>query len=481
MLGHPVIDVDAHAQEIIPVLLDYVREVGGLTVHKHLSAYFSHGSAGPYNPWWSMTSKERFAKRALCPSWWSTPTRNTLDRATAHLPALLYSRMEELGIDYGIVYPTRGIALPSHEDEEIRRLGCRAYNSYQADMFRGLEDRLTPAAVIPMHTPEEAIEEINHATQVLGLKAGMIASYVKRPIPASANGGSGRAHWIDTFGVDSAHDYDSVWARCVELGVVPAAHSAASGWDGRQSVSNWQYNLTGHFGATGEALCRSLFMGGVTRRFPTLNFAFLEGGVTWACNLYAAMVSRWKKRNPRSLLEHLDPTLLDLDVLMPLFNAYGNERVRARLGAIRSELELREPRPDNLDHWAACEIETVRDVRNLFESRFYFGCEGDDPFISWASADHLNPSGARLRAVFGSDIGHWDVEDMTHVVSDARELVSRGTLTEDELCEFLFKNPVRLYGSMKPDFFKGTAVEDFAAEVLSEGEAPRPTDRRITA
>ena len=31
----------------------------------------------------------------------------------------------------------------------------------------------------------------------------------------------------------------------------------------------------------GEAVCKALFMGGVTRRFPALKFAFLEGGVGW--------------------------------------------------------------------------------------------------------------------------------------------------------------------------------------------------------
>jgi hypothetical protein len=36
----------------------------------------------------------------------------------------------------------------------------RAYNIVSADCFRDFSDRMTPAAIIPMHAPEEAIEEL---------------------------------------------------------------------------------------------------------------------------------------------------------------------------------------------------------------------------------------------------------------------------------------------------------------------------------
>ena len=87
---------------------------------------------------------------------------------------------------------------------------------------------------------------------------------------------------MDNLCLDSEHDYDPVWAKCVELGVAPTFHSAGMGWGSRTSISNYMYNHIGHFGAAGEALCKAMFFGGVTRRFPKLRFAFLEGGVGWA-------------------------------------------------------------------------------------------------------------------------------------------------------------------------------------------------------
>ena len=40
-------------------------------------------------------------------------------------------------------------------------------------------------------------------------------------------------------------------------------------------------------------------------------------------------------------------------------------------------------------------------------------------------------------------------------------------LDQDQLREFLYVNPVRFYGSMNPDFFAGTAIEQEAAAVLA--------------
>ncbi len=37
-------------------------------------------------------------------------------------------------------------------------------NMLYADMFRGLEDRLTPVALIPMHDPDEAWQSSNSSS-----------------------------------------------------------------------------------------------------------------------------------------------------------------------------------------------------------------------------------------------------------------------------------------------------------------------------
>ena len=167
-----------------------------------------------------------------------------------------------------------------------------------------------------MHTPEEAIEELEFATG-LGLKAFVFAGDVLRPIPEVEREHPELAHlafYQDCFGIDSPHDYDPVWAKCVELGVAPTFHSGPIGWGTHSSISRHQYNQIGGFAQGGEAIAKALFFGGVTHRFPTLRFGFLEAGVSWAQSLYCRMLDHWKKRNGDAI-QILDPARLDPDLL----------------------------------------------------------------------------------------------------------------------------------------------------------------------
>jgi hypothetical protein len=71
----------------------------------------------------------------------------------------------------------------------------------------------------------------------------------------------------------------------------------------------------------------------------------------------------------------------------------------------------------------------------------------------------VNPFGTELHAMMGSDIGHWDVPDMTEVLGEAWEMVDRGWIDEAAFEKFTFSNPVRFYTDTNPAFFKGTVVE----------------------
>ena len=124
---------------------------------------------------------------------------------------------------------------------------------------------------------------------------------------------------------------------------------------------------------------------------------------------------------------------------------------------------------DNLDDYAACKIARAEDLRGLFVENFYFGCEADDPMNAWAFKRQCNPFGARLHALFGSDIGHFDVPNMADVVPEAYELVEDGLISEGDFRDFVFANPVRFWGEANPNFFKGTMVEAEAAALLAGG------------
>ena len=75
------------------------------------------------------------------------------------------------------------------------------------------------------------------------------------------------------------------------------------------------------------------------------------------------------------------------------------------------------------------------------------------------------PIPLKLNAIMGSDIGHWDVPDMTKVMVEAYEMVEDGLMTEEDFRAFSFGNVAAMHKGMNPDFFKGPVVEDAVAEL----------------
>ena len=281
------------------------------------------------------------------------------------------------------------------ESEELAGALCYAVNRYLARAFGGYRDRMAVGALIPMNSPATALAELQHAIGELGFKSAVISGYARRSLGEKSGGP--QPYRLDTYGVDSEYDYDPVWAKCVELGVAPVSHSAHQYHRVSRSVSSYVYNHIGGLSTSHESLCKSLFLGGVTRRFPELRFGFLEGGVAWACSLFADLVGHWEKRNGAKIGD-LDPDRLDVDGLMEYFETYGDAGVQERLDRIRGYFSLPAARPSELDEFAACGITEEQDLRRLFEPHFYFGCEADDPLVAWAFNDKVNPLGARLRS-----------------------------------------------------------------------------------
>jgi predicted TIM-barrel fold metal-dependent hydrolase len=462
-LQHPVIDADAHSVEFVPAVLDEIEAVAGREVAEQFHAVLRVSAETR-----GLSNEQKRAIGLFRLSWWAFPARNTLDRATAILPRLQYERLDELGIDYAVLFPTLGLTPMSLDEEELRRASARGLNRFYAESYGEFRDRLSPAAVIPMHTPQEALEELDYAVGELGLKNAVLAGHVARPVPIQDPPRTAR--WLDNFAHDCDLDYDPVWRRCQELGIAPAFHSSGMGWGNRASPSSYLYNHLGNFAVAGEHTCRSLFLGGVPMRFPGLRFAFLEGGVAWGCNLYSDLVGHYAKRGPQAIGQ-LDPTKLDRARMRELFLEYAPKSFLRHVDELDSALTfLADPGEDpaRVDEFAASGVRSVEDIREVFTRSFYFGCEADDPMNATAFDTRANPLGAKLRPIFGSDIGHWDVPDMRAVLAEAWELVERGIIDEAALREFLFVNPARLLAEVDPCYFEGTSVADAVGELLSE-------------
>jgi predicted TIM-barrel fold metal-dependent hydrolase len=450
-LDHPIVDGDGHLIESVPLLFEHVRAEGGA---KAVDAF-----AGVL-PMLFTGAGDRARNETRGP-WWPMPTDHRY-QATVMAPGLLAERLPELGIDFAILYPSLGLVLATIPDDAVRRGAVRALNVMNATLCGPYAERLTPAAVIPMHTPEEAVAELTFVVRDLGLKVAMIPAAVARPLEAHPEAFPAACR-LDRFGLDSDHDYDPLWQAFVDLGVAVTGHGGL-GFRylpaGKASPTSYMFNhILGH-AELQEGLCRSLLMGGVLARFPALRFGFLEGGVSWAVELAQNVHSHWTKRSAVGLAAY-DPARLDVDALNRLLADQD-------LPGAPPELLRRGGEADTFvrDEFEESGIRSPADLARMFTTQVFCGCEADDRAVARSLDGAGNPLGVAYRPLLGSDIGHWDVPHLEDVIPESHELVEDGLLSDAGYRAFAFENPVRLHGGMNPAFFEGTAVAEPARQLV---------------
>ncbi|MPM57554.1 hypothetical protein SDC9_104376 [bioreactor metagenome] len=256
-------------------------------------------------------------------------------------------------------------------------------------------------------------------------------------------------------------------------------HYGSQGWTGRQSISNYMFNHIGHFADGSQAFAKALFFGGVTRRFPGLRVGLLEGGADWGSHVFTHLVDRFEKRN-RNAVQNYNPAHADVELLAALFEKYGAELTKGKpvnkATLLRDSLgtsalpHSRDPEGDELDDFLAAGIESVEDIRERWVKPFYFGAEADDRTVAAAFNTKVNPLNTRINAIWSSDIGHWDVPDLTEPLAESWDLVEQGVISAADFRALVFENPYRFYTEANPAFFEGT---DIATKLNAASVAPR--------
>ncbi|MGB2693839.1 MAG: amidohydrolase family protein [Dehalococcoidia bacterium] len=462
-LDHPVVDGDGHIVESFPLFMRYLAKVGGDDMPERFVRELRE------RPIFSKGDRERGDPRM---PWWGTTT-NTRDLAAVMLPKLLYERLDELGLDFVILYPSLGLVLPTIQDEKVRRTALRALNTMNAELTAPYRDRMAAVAMIPMHSPEEAVDEVGYVVETLGLKIAVIPAGVTRPIPAlerehpEAFPG---AFYFDCYGLDSFHDYEPVWQAFEKHTLAVTAHGAPGNRYlplPRRSPTNYMYNhIMGH-AAQQIDLCLSLVLGGVAQRHRDLHFGFLEGGAGWACDALHGLHEHFEKRSAEGIGNY-DPARIDLDLLNQLCAQYGqldDEQVVPNPGGGATDRRGGSDK-GSLDEFALSLLSDEHDLVDMFGRRFFFGCEADDTSVYRALDGKGNDFGLRLSPFFSSDIGHWDVPEISTVLLESHQLVDMGLLSAADYRDFVFANPVRLHAGMNPHFFDGTPVESAAKDVV---------------
>jgi predicted TIM-barrel fold metal-dependent hydrolase len=464
-LDHPVVDGDGHIVESWPLFFRYLAKIGGEDLQQSFvremreRPIFSSGNADrgePRMPWWGTTT-------------------DTRDLATVMLPKLLHERVDELGLDFVILYPSLGLVLPTVQDEKVRRGTLRALNTMTAELTRPYRNRMAAVAMIPMHSPEEALEEIDYVVSKLETKVCVIPAGVTRPIPALHKeypDAFPSAHYLDGYGFESLYNYSPVWEAFRDRKLAVTAHGAPGNRYlpiPRRSPTNYMFNHIGGHAFQQQEFCLSLVMGGVAKRYSDLNFGFLEGGAGWACDVAHGLHEHFEKRNGANVRQY-DPANVDQAFLQSLcdqYGRYGEDKVDPNPGdATTGRTGMTDP--SELDEFRHSGLSDDDDLIDMFGRQFFFGCEADDGSVYRALDGRGNAFDLRLQAFFSSDIGHWDVPNISEVLLESRHFVDEGLLKESDYRDFVFTNPVMLHAGMDPHFFDGTPVESAAKELLSK-------------
>ena len=168
-LNHPELDRDGHFIEFMPYYMDFVEEVGGAPmVETFRQKRIGEIRMSP-SEWHNMSREQRQHQLRWRRPFYALPTKLVQDRATSMLPRLLYRRMDELGVDFSVLYPTLGLDMLFIKNDEVRHAACRALNKMNANVWAEFSDWMAPVAAIPTTTPDEGVAELDYAIGELGL------------------------------------------------------------------------------------------------------------------------------------------------------------------------------------------------------------------------------------------------------------------------------------------------------------------------
>lgn len=223
-------------------------------------------------------------------------------------PAATVEALARQGFDRAYMYPSLGLYLPCFDG--MGPLGiacCRVYNDWLAEFCSHAPDFLRPVAMVSMHVPELAVDEVRR-TRALGFPA---------VCPARMPDGRSSAD----------PELEPFWAACEELEMLVSFHPVTSNvyLDGQplaRPSSPFEFFNANMFAQH----FANLLLSGVLERHPRLRIALLESGCGWLPSVlwrldrmfYRSRERKdlWGERIPQ-LLAHIGREQLDENVKMP--------------------------------------------------------------------------------------------------------------------------------------------------------------------
>jgi len=170
--------------------------------------------------------------------------------------------LEDVGIDWAVLYPTKALAYGKIVSLDYAVAACKAYNDWLSDTYLKFNPRFKGMAIIPMQDPEEAVKELTRAVEDLGMMGAMMPSNgLAQPLGA-------KTYW-------------PIYKEANRLGCCLAVHGGAHDRFGLDQMNMYvPVHALGH--PWGLAVnCANMLYNGIFERFPKVRVAYLEGGTAW--------------------------------------------------------------------------------------------------------------------------------------------------------------------------------------------------------
>ena len=198
--------------------------------------------------------------------------------------------LDLMGIDQVLVIPTKVIQnLPFATDPLGVDAFCRAYNNFATDWCGEVPERLYPAALLPLQSPEHAVRELERVAE-RGFPVGLI-----RPFDAQGRYPNDLGLDAGTFGIGGARaaTFDDLFRAFEDTGVVlgmhtfPAHHPPSTAGPGLLASPG---ELVAYAGADSQTLSfifeiqvwlAQVLLCGFLDRYPKLRMAVFESNSQW--------------------------------------------------------------------------------------------------------------------------------------------------------------------------------------------------------
>ena len=172
--------------------------------------------------------------------------------------------MDQMEIDFQVVYPTALVWVFDLENKELAAAVCRSYNNYIAEQCSNAPKRLGGVALVPIQDPPAAIDEARRAVEKLGLLGVVIPGIV----------GNNPLH---------GKEYIPFFKTMNELNA-PVGFHAVTGMHYTPWADCFGDFFSTHVTAMPFSMMvamMSIVRSGLLKTLPNLRCAFLEIGASW--------------------------------------------------------------------------------------------------------------------------------------------------------------------------------------------------------